>query len=233
MSGELDLTRIINDQDGKRVWHERVWARDPREQDNPGVIIWIGNQGWINHMGCQEWGYGLRSINNARRGFYKLVDTSGYLYQWYRDVARVDGGSPSHVPPASVNEEFAHHPAGPLKSITRPFTLHSEHERCGVYWIGMARFPLPPDWDSPTSFWPGWTHVLHSNDWREAPRGFDFLAGKVNGYPGDLKGLSEELAVELKIPTSGLRRVNSQSHWRLPWLNPKLSTHPFTGELME
>ena len=82
---------------------------------------------------------------------------------------------------------------------------HTKH--CGLYWLGISRFPHAKNWASITAKWSGWAHIVH---WRDtdtlkelpSPNQTFELAREVlieTGYPKSLNDFSRTLISELSL----------------------------------
>lgn len=228
----------FNDQDGKRRWHEQTQAILDIKSGN-GAIIWLGLD-----RGKAQMPEDVRRLkSNINEGFYvRVKPRPPFFWRWEKELSRIDGGSLAHVPPKMTTWEFS----GTRDSaniiamtLSRPEynLMHDISDlKCGDYWVGMARFPLPPDWYLPESFWPGWTHMLHTNLAERALSGFNFITEYITaaaGYPKDLKDLTQQMAIALDIDLESLvQRDKVKAYWLFPWSNPRLAQHPLTGDVL-
>lgn len=228
------LQEVINDKDGKRVWHERVLATSSMESAE-GVIVWLGSLKSIKEL--PEY---LREYkSHLTDTFYSLVEEQGLFFNRLR-IGRTDGGQLTHIPTSFYWLEAEKSFTGMLSLPRINSVLNSANRErgCGNYWVGMATYPLPKDWYRPDSFWPGWTHLFHSDQYGQASAAFDYVAEYIyttGYYPQDLKLLTRELANNLGIDLTkrdwfGFGK--EKLYWQLPWLNPKLTHHPLTGDIL-
>jgi|SRR3989344_3857318 len=78
---------------------------------------------------------------------------------------------------------------------------------CGLYWIGISRFPLNKFWERATAKWSGWAHIVHWKDQGSlrkmpSPNLIFQLAHEVLieiGYPNSLRDFSQTLISELSL----------------------------------
>lgn len=217
---DQNLAQAFNNEDGKRKWHKQT-AGVGSVDGKDGVIIWLGSGEESSKL--------PKDLLDQRKqwisGFYSRINIPGFIIS-RQELGRIDGGRLSHMPPASIAWEHLHEsqesPLGLLSAsnFTRIYDVSLVQERfnaeyiCGDYWIGMARFPLPDNWVDPRSFWPGWTHLLHTNNLREAEASFEKFRDEiyeVGSYPADLKSLSKKVSSKLGyLDESALRRLNTE-----------------------
>lgn len=222
----------FNDQDGKRRWHERVSALTSYESETGGAVVWIGSAKNIRDLPAPA--FAIKGAVVDR--FYSRVRKPGFLFaNWEGMVTRSDNGHLTHIPPERVLD-FSTSYRGILSINESERVKWIQKLGCGQYWVGIASFPLPQDWDKPDSFWPGWTHVFHTNVVAQVTKAFDFVTAVVRQteiYPKNLKQVTRELGVQLGIDVNVRGNFERDYlYWQLPWLNPRLSHHPVTGEVL-
>lgn len=238
-----EIALAFNDQDGKRKWHQYHFATAPADSSTIGSTIWLGSDKGITDLGDDLRTYKAR-ING---GFYNCVYKLRHLFAGY-EIIRSDQGPLSHIPPlwvtwfyySKVNDLPLLLP--PLRDFNKLYDIARVNDHfvgmkqpdCGSYWVGMARFPLPENWVDPRSFWPGWTHLLHTFEFEEAQKAFSFVRDYVSetgGYPQNPKQLTTEIATFLGTDVRKISRRNrNYTYWKFPWTCPLLDRHPLTGE---
>src|SRR3989344_1558181 len=86
----------VNDADGKRFWHKRVYGIGTLDPKDDGVIIWLGSaRKEESNLPADLREYKVRVIDS----FYDRVTTRRRLSLPEQRVGRVDQGSISHIPP--------------------------------------------------------------------------------------------------------------------------------------
>ena len=105
---------VFNDADGKRPWHERVFAVDPRESDVPGVIVWIGSKDLI----YSKFPYNIIALKGEINSQYYRRNPQEPLFtgDLSKRVIRSDGGTLAHLPPPSLLKEL-YNTLNPLKGV--------------------------------------------------------------------------------------------------------------------